>query len=256
MSTPGRVIHTVESGPDTDTVVLLVHGSLDRSAGMARLARVLQQWVRVVRYDRRGYGRSWPHPGPFGVADQADDLLRVLDGRQCVAVGHSYGGHPVLASSIREPERFVGVSVYETPLSWMDWWPSTSAGAASVEAPTGDAAEAFMRRLIGDRKWEELPERTRAERRREGTALQGELGQLREGAPWSPGDMTVPLLCGHGSRGLAHHARAMELLATEVRGARFVTLEGAGHGAPNTHPEEFVDLLVRPHLERAGISTS
>ena len=33
------------------------------------------------------------------------------------------------------------------------------------------AAERFMRRMVGDARWEALPERTRATRRREGVAM-------------------------------------------------------------------------------------
>lgn len=220
------------------------------------MARVLQQSVRVVRYDRRGYGHSWPHAGPFGVDQQVDDLETVLAGRPAVLFGHSYGGHVAIAGSVRLRGQILGCSVYETPLSWMDWWPGNSAGAASVAADSGDAAEAFMRRLVGNSTWESLPERTKTERRREGVALQGELGALRTGAPWNEASVCVPLIAAHGMKGADHHKRAMEWLSESVSGARIVRLENAGHGAPNSHPAECVDLLVRPHLEREGISTS
>ena len=43
--------------------IVLVHGSLDRSAGMTKLSRRLEDGFRVARYDRRGYGRSMRTPG-------------------------------------------------------------------------------------------------------------------------------------------------------------------------------------------------
>lgn len=228
--------------------MVLIHGSLDRSAGMARLARVLNPVCRVLRYDRRGYARSWPHPGPYSVPEQVEDLCSLVGDTQVVLVGHSYGGNVALAAAAAMPRGQVsGVSVFESPLSWLPWWPSNSAGARSIEAPPEEAAEAFMKRLVGETGWASLPDRTKSERRREGAALQGELGWLRANVPWEASAIDVPLLCGHGSRGAQHHRRAMEWLAHEA-GGRVVEIAGAGHGAPNSHPREFAELLVLPHL--------
>ncbi len=44
-------------------LAVLIHGSMDRSAGMLKLSRRLDDTYHVLRYDRRGYGRSRPHPG-------------------------------------------------------------------------------------------------------------------------------------------------------------------------------------------------
>ena len=110
-----------------------------------------------------------------------------------------------------------------------------------------------MRRLIGDRRWEELPEKTKLARRREGPALSQELRTLREAPPWNPELITCPVLAGYGTKALPHHAEGAHWIAENVSHGNVVVLEGAGHGAPNSHPKEFVELLVNPHLETAGI---
>ena len=237
-------------------MVVLVHGSLDRSAGMARLARVLSDRWRVLRYDRRGYGRSWPHEGPFGVDAQVKDLLAVLGDRRAVLVGHSYGGHVALSAAQVAPAQVAAVSVYETPLSWMEWWPSGTAGGKAAASSENDAAEQFMRRLIGDDGWENLPERTRNERRREGTALRGELSALRMSAPWDASQISCPVVCAHGSVGSAHHVRGMEWLSSQLPDSRLVVLDGAAHGAHNSHAPAFAAGLVDVHYGSAGTSTS
>ena len=58
--------------------------------------------------------------------------------------------------------------------------------------PAG-AAERFMRRLIGDARWERLPQATREARRAEGPALRRRAGATcsRE-APWSPERIARP----------------------------------------------------------------
>ena len=120
-----RTVH--EGGP---LRFVLVHGSMDRQSGFARLVKHLRDFGEVVTYDRRGYGRSTPHSGPFGIEAQVADLIGLLEGRPAVLVGHSFGGNVALAAAERYPSLVKGVVVYETPLSWEPWWPGTTAGAA------------------------------------------------------------------------------------------------------------------------------
>ena len=219
--------------------VALVHGSMDRSAGLLRLSRRLDEQAHVLRYDRRGYGRSRPHPGPFGMAGQVDDLESLVADRAGVVVGHSYGGNVALAFAVRRPDLVRGVVVYETPLSWLDWWPGTTAGgtALATQGDPADAGERFMRRLVGDERWERLPASTRAARRAEGVAMVGELTDLREHAPWHPDDVRVPVVAMHGEHGAEHHRQAMAYLASTLKDCRVVQVDGARHFGPNTHPD-------------------
>lgn len=250
MESPPNRIHSDEAGPVDAPLVVLIHGSLDRAAGMARLARVLAGEWRVLRYDRRGYGRSRPHPGPFDVDAQVDDLVELLGGREAVLVGHSFGGHVALGAAAREPGLVRGVSVYETPLSWMEWWPAGTAGGRAAGSGDADAAETFMRRLIGDRGWEDLPERTKEARRAEGAALRAELLSIRSSGPWDADLIRCPTVCGHGEAASPHHARGMEWLASRLAQGSGAVLAGAGHGAPNSHPEAFAAALVDVHRPR------
>lgn len=228
--------------------MVLIHGSLDRSAGMIKMARHLNEFS-TLRYDRRGYGRSWQHQGPYAVSDQVDDLQRLLDGRTAVIFGHSFGGNIALAAAQRMGDQIIGVSTYETPLSWMSWWPGTTAGAMGVAAGEDSAAEKFMIRLIGQKRWDALPERTKTERRREGRALVGELGTLRTVQPWDSHLITCPVLCGYGSKGLPHHQEGARWLTGNIEKAQLVCIEDAAHSAPMTHSEECVSRLVLPHFE-------
>lgn len=238
----------MEEGEPNGPLVVLIHGSLDRAAGMLRVSRQVQKDARIVRYDRRGYAKNVDHQGPFDVASNTDDLVDVLGGRPAYLIGHSFGGNIALATAARLGSQILGVSTYETPLSWFDWWPKSTAGAQSLIVPPDDAAEAFMIRLIGQRRWDELPTRTKDERRKEGPALTQELQSIRESAPWSAEDIRCPVLCGYGSRALEHHKNGAVWLGDHLHQAQTVVVEGAGHGAPNSHAEDFARLLVKPHL--------
>ena len=216
---------------------------------MALLARCMQGRHLVLRYDRRGYGRSWPHAGPFSMNHQVDDLISLVGDKRAVLIGHSFGGNIALAASVKLRDQVIGVSTYETPLSWMEWWPGTTAGAMAVASSEEEAAENFMIRLIGDKRWNALPERTRHERRREGTALVGELTALRMAAPWSVDEVSCSVLCGFGSSGMKHHADGARWMAQNLKNARLVELLDAAHSAPMTHPSQFVTELILPHCE-------
>lgn len=224
--------------------VVLVHGSLDRSAGLLKLSRRLDERYRVTRYDRRGYGRSRALTGPYDMDQQVADLVEVVGrtddaGDQVVVVGHSYGGNVALAAVDRHPGLISGVVTYESPLSWQPWWPGNSAGgnAMAWRDEPEEAAERFMRRLIGDDRWDRLPPSSRAARRAEGPAMIGELTDLRQRAPWSAERVPVPVLAMHGEHGAEHHRQAMGVLSDSLVDATVHTIPAARHFGPNTHPD-------------------
>jgi pimeloyl-ACP methyl ester carboxylesterase len=255
----GIWVHEVGEGP----LVALVHGAMDRSGGMLRVSRALQARCRVLRYDRRGYARSLPAGPPTSFAQQVDDLVGLLDGRPAVLAGHSFGGVVCLAAAERHPDLVRSVLAYEAPRSWAPWWPGATAspafgplasltGADSAPDP-GDLAEAFLRRMIGDATWERLPASMRAQRRSEGATLLAETRSVRppNPPPFDDAAITVPVVAAHGSETRPHHVRATELLARTAPRGELRVIEGAGHGAHLTHPQQFADL-VGSALGRAG----
>ena len=221
---------------------------MDRSAGLLRLSRRLDATHRVIRYDRRGYGRSVDVGPPWTVEANIDDLEALLtagDSGPALVFGHSFGGNVALGLTARRPDLVSAVVVYETPLSWLDWWPGDSAGAAAMAADDpGDAAEAFMRRLIGDAIWERLPESKRAERRAEGAAMVAELADLRRGAPWRGDGIEPPVLALFGEHARPHHRTAMQGLVDMMPRCRVAMVPAAGHSGPHTHADTVFAALV------------
>lgn len=241
---------------DAATVVL-VHGSLDRSAAFARVQRHLAD-LRVVRYDRRGYGHSLALGPAPSFATQVDDLEGVVSEQPAVLVGHSLGGVIALALAQRRPDLVRAVVAYESPMSWRPWWPPATAGSSAMAADVDveAAAERFMRRMVGDERWEALPERTRAQRRAEGPALVAEIRSVRDPdhPPYEPERVTVPVVAAHGTASVAHHQQTARALAGEAPHAELVTVEGASHGVHLTHPAELARLarLALARAEQAG----
>lgn len=244
MSLDREAFGVVESGAPSGPLVVLVHGALDRGSGMARLARRLGDTARVLRYDRRGYGHAVDQPGPWTVEAHASDLLGLIEGRPAIVVGHSFGSHVALRAAADAPHLIGGVAVYEPPMSWEEWW---SAGRGPRPADPGDAAEAFLRRMAGDRVWERLPESTRNARRAEGRAFMEEGADLRRGRPWDPSRITAVVRVGHGSRTGRRFVRAAQEIAESFGGAP-VVIPDADHGAHLRAANDLAETLVVPLL--------
>lgn len=239
-------------GDPTGPLVVLVHGSMDRQAAFARTLRHVREF-RALTYDRRGYAKSGQVPGPFTVAANVDDLIRVIEsvGAPVRAVGHSFGGTTVLASAYRRPELFSAVAVYESPMSWESWWPRNTGGAlaaAGQDDPEG-AAENFLKRFIGDDRWSRLPESTKQKRRSEGHALVGELSDLRRAPAYDIEHIDVPVLSAIGSRAGEHVRRGAEILADRCSPSPLVVLNDAWHNAPSSAPELFAEAVIRPLMK-------
>ena len=203
----------------------------------------------MLRYDRRGYGRSRHCGPPTSFDQQVDDLGSIVVGTRSIIVGHSFGGVIALAFAQRHPALTAAVVAYEAPMAWQPWWPSTTAGAAAtgVGGDPGDAAERFMRRMIGDERWERLPPTTREQRRAEGPALVAELRSIRDGTepPYDPREVRSPVIAAHGSASIDHHRRTAVELAGLVPDGELVVVEGAGHGVHLTHPASLAGVVRR-----------
>ena len=97
-----------------------------------------------------------------------------------VVFGHSYGGNVALALAERHPDlvravgRVRGAAVVAAVVAGQH----RPARRGRREGTPADAAEQFMRRMIGDERWAALPEPTRAARRAEGVAFVEEIADL------------------------------------------------------------------------------
>jgi pimeloyl-ACP methyl ester carboxylesterase len=158
-----------------------------------------------------------------------------------------------LSYAQRFAETIAGLVIYESPMSWEPWWPKDSGGSAAVAVADNPelAAETFMRRFIGHRRWEALPDSTKNQRRSEGEALVGELGDIRRTKPWDLELVRGPLMAGYGSLSKPHLQTSAELLG-KIPDCRSIKIEGAHHNAHSGSPEAFVELLVQPLLQRVA----
>lgn len=229
--------------------MVLVHGAMDRGSSFMRTVMLLDGFKAVV-YDRCGYASSVQctrRPGSV-LASHAADLVELIEdeGGPATVVGHSYGGIVALKAAAERPDLVASLGLYESPMPWLPEWPGSTAGAsAALAGSSEDAAEAFLRRMLGDRRWDDMPERTKRDRRAEGAALQAEMTEMRTATepPFDLAAIKQPTVMASGTTSPPHLIWAADRMAETIPGATRVTIDGAGHGAHLTHPPQFADLV-------------
>ena len=174
-------------------MVVLVHGSLDRSASFARVLpaarRPPHRGLRPPRLPPLAPRAPAQHDPR---ADMSTTCWRSSTVAPAVVVGHSYGGDIALGAALREPTASVhrGRRRLRTPDAMArglgtgrpgprpDAVPATAGDPIDPEAAAA-AAERFFRRMVGDAAWDRLPESAKVDRRADGPALAAELGAIR-----------------------------------------------------------------------------
>ncbi|MBI3257152.1 MAG: alpha/beta hydrolase [Actinobacteria bacterium] len=240
---------TTSHADQPDPLIVLVHGALDRAGSFARSVRHLGG-LPVLRYDRRGYGRS-SCDDPVGLQDHVGDLLALIGDRIAVVVGHSFGGVIGLSAARWSPSRIMAVGAFEAPMMWRPWWPTATPGNSAVAtarqgAGSAAAGETFMISLIGEERWLALPGKVRAARRDEGVALVAELSSIDPNdPPYDPAGLRLPILAGHGTLSKPYLIRAARTLADEAPLGECMVFEDADHGAHLSHPRQFAQFVLR-----------
>jgi pimeloyl-ACP methyl ester carboxylesterase len=123
----GRALCVAEAGDSAGHAVFALHGTPGSRLFWHEVVEDAEKrGIRIVAYDRPGYGRSAPDPGRT-VADAADDTAAIADalGVDRYAVyGGSGGGPHALANAVR-PERVVAVAALASVAPWgaegLDW---------------------------------------------------------------------------------------------------------------------------------------
>ena len=248
------------SGP----AVLLTHGFAASSHMYAATVADLSGDHTTITWDIRGHGKSDSpsDPAEYSVAASLDDMAGILDAAgadRAVLVGHSLGGYLSLEFTLAHPDRVAGLVLVDTGPGFR----KDEGRARWNEMAEGYAADLDQRGLDGLPGSAELD--AGVHRSAEGLALaaRGILrqrdGHVLEALPTitAPtmvvvGEKDEPFLAGSG------------YMAAKIPGARLVTIAGAGHAPPVTHPDEFNAALrafleetvlpVNPDAERLEVS--
>ena len=234
--------------------VVLIHGwTMDLELWQPQ-ATVLAGSMRVLRYDRRGYGLSG---GPADPAHDADDLLGLLDHAglaRTALVGMSQGARTALAAALAAPRRVTALVLDGPPDCVGEPEPDTDnelspdALRALARASGLDAFRRawrdhpLMRLRIANPQAQALVDRMIA-RYRGSDAL-----RPASAAP-APFDaellaqLALPVLVVNGEHDAPSRLRAAERLLRALPQAERATIPGAGHLANLDNPPAYNDAL-------------
>ncbi|HVB80962.1 MAG TPA: alpha/beta hydrolase [Candidatus Binataceae bacterium] len=105
----GIELNCVDYGGEGGPPILLVHGGAAHARWWDFVAPALTGRFHVLALDQRGHGDSpWTGPWAYGSRHYAADLEAVIDGWGLgapVLVGHSMGGHSVMACAVEHSDR-------------------------------------------------------------------------------------------------------------------------------------------------------
>jgi pimeloyl-ACP methyl ester carboxylesterase len=155
----GRTLAVLEAGEESGHAIIAIHGTPGSGLlwrGMIEDAEV--RGMRLVAYDRPGYGGSDPHPGRT-VADAAGDVAAIADALaldRFAVEGGSGGGPHSLACAALLPDRIVaaaclaGVAPYPAEgLDWLDGMGQDNLDEFAAALAGRETLEPFLRAQAG-----------------------------------------------------------------------------------------------------------
>ena len=230
------------SGPP---VVLLHEGVVDSRIWKPFLPLV-QERLRTIRYDQRGYGRSPMWTGPYS---PVDDLVSVLDAAgvdEAALVGTSRGGRIAMQAALDRPERVSALVLAVSGLAGhpleIEATPEQEARWEAAEA-SGDLAELAE---IDMEVWAPMgvDDELRAMFVENAEASNAEDPAQEETSAGRLGKIGVPTLVITAARDVPAINELGLLLAREIPGARHAVIEEADHMIQWRAPDEFAQLIL------------
>lgn len=233
-----------------DLTIVFVHGwACDRSYWNGQIPYFAEGY-RVVSLDLAGHGESGLARSEWTIDNFAQDVvavLRALDLRQVVLVGHSMGGSVVVEAARLETDRIaavVGVDTYQDI-----GWNFNDAQIDNFLAPMREnfhmAALEFVRQMFVPESDDSLRERIAADM----SSAPPEISVaclddfFRYDLRKAMGDLTIPI----GALNTVRYPTDLNALRAAAPGFQLVLMDGVGHFLMQEKPREFnreLDSLI------------
>jgi len=208
----------------------------------------------VLAPDLRGHGHTDKPPGPYTIAQMADDVAGLMEGlgvRAAHVVGLSLGGAVAQDLTVRHPERVRSLVLVNTfarfrPQGIHGWRRFLRRGIALLTGGLEKQAEVIAWGMFPHRGQEALRrgavERIRAN---DPVAYQAAIqAVLRFDGRRGLTRIRVPTLVVAGAEDTTVDMAAKEELAAGIPGARLVVVPRSGHATPLDRPVAFNRLLL------------
>lgn len=230
---------------------LILHGLYGRALEWRSTAEWLMETHEVFALDQRGHGESDKHLSDFSREAQVNDVvaaIKAIDRGPVVLIGQSMGAITALLVAARHPDLVSRLIVIEATSygggggkSWLSRWPLPFADL--------DSARAFFRSEgVNEDVWAEVLQRSDdgywpefCAQDMEAAAADIDNGyDYRDECPF----IHCPVLIVGGDRSWMDQ-RLVQQLASEIPGATYVCIKGAGHDVHLDAPDAFRSVTNR-----------
>jgi 3-oxoadipate enol-lactonase len=253
ITVPGGTLFYEARGSGSATIILIHDGLVHRETWDGQFTEFARDY-HVVRYDRRGYGRS---PLPTASYSNLADLRAVFEQlaiERATLIGMSAGGGLAVDYALAYPEQVEALVLVGAVVSGMGYTEHMLTRGGHYTRGQMSSPEAEIAYWTGTDPYDIAPQNTdaRARIRRLLEAnpqnVNADIGRLQQ-APARPalpmlGEIHVPTLIVVGEWDIPDvHAHA-GALAAGIPGARRTVLSGAAHLVPVEQPEAFNTLVL------------
>jgi pimeloyl-ACP methyl ester carboxylesterase len=233
--------------------IVLIHDGVINSASFDDMWPNLCRDFRVVRYDRRGYGRSPAATAPYSPQDDLAAVTRAAGLDHTSLVGFSFGGGLAVSYALDHPQQvdrlvlsgaalngfkvskaFTGRItriMFPMILGNMDAVIANASKETWIMAPGNDVARAKIAALI-----KTSPQDLRHQ-------LKDPIKGWPSDLPRMPGLM-VPTLIMTGDHDIADNQAQAGAAQVLIPNSRRIVIEDAGHLMQLEHPREVADLIA------------
>lgn len=208
---------------------------------------------RVIRYDRRGYGRSDPPRVPFSNQEDLHALLKALKVERATLIGCSYGGLLSIDYALAHPEMVSGL-VLAGPIVSAYGFSDHFRGRGGRGTPSPDATvEQKIEYWTGTDPWLLAPESTAARARArqllaanpQNLSVQWDLlRRPRSVALGRLAEIKVPVLIVVGESDIPDVHAHTGVIEAGIAGSRRVVLPHSGHLAHLEAPDAFNHVVL------------
>ena len=240
-------------GDGGDQAIVLIHDGVVNSASFDDMWPILCTQFRVVRYDRRGYGKSPAAKAPYSAQDDLAAVMAAAKMDHASLVGFSFGGGLAVSYAVRHADQvdrlvisgaaingFLPTKNFGAHLSRimmpmifgnMDAVVANAEKSGWVMAPGHPAAKAKALALL------------KASPQDLGHQMHDPIKPWASDLPLMPG-LKVPTLIMTGDHDIADNQATSGAAQALIPGSRRIMIEDAGHLMQLEHPEEIAGLIA------------
>ena len=247
-------VHVAWERRGSGAPVVLVQGLGYARWGWEPVADLLAERFSVLLLDNRGIGQSDAPPGPYTVAEMAEDVVDVLDEagvERTHVVGTSLGGMIAQELALSAPERVEKLVLVCTTPGGPHAAPMPEVTVKLIsEAPGLEpvvALRRFVENALAPDPAAEIVERILTHRLATAQPPAAWMAQAAAGAAFDAWDrlpeIEAPTLVLHGTADVVVAPANAELMGERIPGARTKRFEGCGHLLYWEEPERFVEVV-------------